>query len=340
MAPANGGRDAAATPMIPENIRDLVVKLNDIDQKEMPNPPTREALAVYNGKRAVVLEEIVAEGCLRPAGSVGETTRRQPFRRRRRGEAGRSAHHAIEGDHGLAVQRTEPGARGICGFRFLQTENNVALATNTGPVEPLQDKWRKGLEEFIKAFPTSDEAPEAMLRLAMALEYTREGEKSAKEWYAKLSSQYARFAQAAKGAGAVKRLESIGQTLELSGTNLTTGQPFNVASLKDKVVVVYYWASWSQSLPDDVRKLNSLVKDYGAKGLEIVTVNLDHDAKVAAQTVEAQNSPACTSTLRADSTAARWHRITASWSSRISSSRARTARSLTATPRPRRSRTM
>ena len=142
----------------------------------------------------------------------------------------------------------------------LQAENNIALANNTGPVEPVQEKWRSGLEEFIKAFPTSDEAPEAILRLAMALEYAKDGEAKAKEWYAKLAQDYARHPQAAKGAGAVKRLESDGKPLDLAGTNLASGQPFNAASLQGKAVVVYYWASWSQSLPEDVKKLNALAE--------------------------------------------------------------------------------
>ena len=125
----------------------------------------------------------------------------------------------------------------------------------------------------------------------MACEYAKDGEKPAKEWYGKLAQEYTRYPQAAKAAGALKRLESDGQPLDISGTNLATGQPFSTASLKGKAVVVYYWASWSQSLPEDVRKLNSLVKEYGAKGLEVVTVNLDHDAEVAAQTVDGPEDP-------------------------------------------------
>ena len=40
-----------------------------------------------------------------------------------------------------------------------------------------------------------------------------------------------------------------------------------------------------------MKKLQSLAKDYGAKGLEIVTVCLDHDAKTAAQTVTTYKIP-------------------------------------------------
>ena len=125
----------------------------------------------------------------------------------------------------------------------------------------------------------------------MAWEYAKDGEKPAKEWYGKLAQQICPVSAGREGRSALKRLESVGQPLDVSGTNLATGQPFNAASLKGKPVVVYYWASWSQSLPDDVRKLNSLVKEFGAKGLEVVTVNLDHDPKVAAQTAEAQKHP-------------------------------------------------
>jgi hypothetical protein len=125
----------------------------------------------------------------------------------------------------------------------------------------------------------------------MALEYAKDGEAKAKEWYARLAKDYSGSPQAAKGAGAVKRLESVGKPLDLAGTNIATGQPFSAASLKDKVLVVYYWASWSQSLPDDVRKLNALVKEYGSKGLELVTVSLDHDARAAADAITTHKIP-------------------------------------------------
>jgi len=289
--PTSGGQDSTAAPMIPDNVRDLVVKLNDIDQKEMPSPPTREALAVYNSKRAVVLEEIVQK--------VGPAQQDVWVKQLADSLSG-AADVEKPGDRHITRLKAikDSLAKGpnqalaaYVAFRCLQTENNIALATNSGPVEPVQEKWRTGLEEFIKSFPNSGETPEAILRLAMAWEYARDGEKPAKEWYAKLAREYSQSPQAAKGAGALKRLESVGHALDLSGTNLATGQTFNAASLQGKAVVVYYWASWSQSLPDDVRKLNSLAKDYAAKGLEIVTINLDHDAKVASQTVDAQKIP-------------------------------------------------
>ena len=79
------------------------------------------------------------------------------------------------------------------------------------------------------------------------------------------------LAQAAKGAGAVKRLESEGQPLDARRAEPGERAAVQRRGLNGKVVVVYYWASWSQSLAEDVRKLNGVVKEYGSKGLEIVT---------------------------------------------------------------------
>jgi peroxiredoxin len=127
----------------------------------------------------------------------------------------------------------------------------------------------------------------------MAFEFmsTKEGDTKAKEWYETLARNHAGHPHAAKAAGAVKRLASEGQLLEVSGPNLATGQPFDVASLKGKVVVVYYFASWSSTLPEDAKRLKSLVKDYGPKGLELIGVCLDNDAKQAAQTVATHGLP-------------------------------------------------
>src|SRR5439155_14643213 len=113
----------------------------------------------------------------------------------------------------------------------------------------IQEKWRAGLEDFVKTFPTAADAPEAVLRLAMAYELSgaKDAEPKAKQWFEHLAKNYATHPHAAKAVGALKRLDSEGKPLELVGPVLGTGQPFNAVQ-KDKVVVVYYWASWSQSL--------------------------------------------------------------------------------------------
>jgi thiol-disulfide isomerase/thioredoxin len=127
----------------------------------------------------------------------------------------------------------------------------------------------------------------------MAYEFlaTKEGDEKAKEWYAALARNHPAHPHAAKAAGAAKRLDAEGQPLEVAGPALGTGQPFTAGSLAGKAVVVYYWASWSSSLPDDARKLKALLREYEGKGLAVVSVCLDGDPKAAAAAVAAHQIP-------------------------------------------------
>ena len=179
-----------------------------------------------------------------------------------------------------------PALAAFAAYRVLIAENNIAIASGgINNFAELQDKWRTALEDFYKAYPASEEAPEALLRLAMAYEYQKDGDAKAREWYALLAQKYAKHPHAAQALGAIKRLDSEGKPLDLVGPNLATGVPFNVSALQGKVLVVYYCAGWSRALPNDAKTLQALAKQYGPKGFELVTVCLDVDAKTAADTV-------------------------------------------------------
>ena len=276
-------------------VADLIAELNKLDQAQ-PAAVTVPQMAAHNAKRAAILEQIVARANAQPDAKIQETWTKLLV------DSLSSAAEVekIEGRHIMRLKQFKeafagkPGSVGsYAWFHYLITENSILLREGTPALATVQEKYRAGLEEFIKANAKSDEAPEATLRLGMAFEFmnTKEGDAKAKEWYELLSKNHAGHPHALKAIGAVKRLDSEGKPLEIAGANLATGQAFNVATLKDKVVVVYYCAAWSSTLPDDAKKLKELVKVYGPKGLELVTVCLDNDAKTAAQTVADHGLP-------------------------------------------------
>lgn len=286
---ASGGGGGPA-PSVPEAVRGLLAKLQEVDTA-FPNPPTPEAIAAHNARRVELLEQIVAK--------LDARDQETWLKLLADGLSAASEGEKADGKHisrlkqlrdSLAKGPNQPLAAYVS-FRYLVAENSIALATTEGGFDVVQAKWRTNLEEFVTTYPTSDEAPEAMLRLGMAFEYLKDGESKAKEWYGKLARQFPRHPHAAKAAGAIKRLECEGKPLELVGPNLANGQMFNAAGLQGRVVVVYYCASWSRSLADDAKKLIALEKEYGPKGLVIVTVCLDTDARTAAQTVTAHKIP-------------------------------------------------
>jgi thiol-disulfide isomerase/thioredoxin len=59
------------------------------------------------------------------------------------------------------------------------------------------------------------------------------------------------------------------------------------------VVVVYYWASWCQSVAADFAKLKKLAADYYGKGLEVVCVNVDDNQPDAEAVVKRAQPPGC-----------------------------------------------
>jgi hypothetical protein len=137
--------------------------------------------------------------------------------------------------------------------------------------------YRETLEKFVKDYPASADAPEAVMRVAMAYEYMgKDGEAPAKQWYEKLAKDYAAHAYAAKAAGAVKRLGSEGQPFALAGTTFT-GQAFNQTMVAGKPTVVYYWATWGSGTLNELKALGEMVKGGNAamKGVQVVTCCLD-----------------------------------------------------------------
>ncbi|HEX4611999.1 MAG TPA: TlpA disulfide reductase family protein [Urbifossiella sp.] len=290
---ADGGPSTPG-PVVNDKIRELVVQLDEIDRKEAPNPPAQPALSQYYAKRAGVLEQIVQK--LDPADRADWTRLLVDSlaAATEGGTVGSPAHQRFKQwkDQLVGLGPQSPlGA--YASFRLLVAENGMALAgAKTGPeLQKVQDGWRTGLEAFVKAHPNAEDSGEAVLRLGMANEFLgKDGEPKAKEWYTALTTTYKTHPHAAKAAGAIRRLESEGKALELTGTTLD-GQPFSAGSLSGKVVAVYYWASWSSTLADDARKLRDLEKTFAPKGLALVTVCLDDDAKTAAAAVQSAQLP-------------------------------------------------
>jgi len=54
------------------------------------------------------------------------------------------------------------------------------------------------------------------------------------------------------------------------------GKDFTLSSLKGKVVILSFWATWCHPCKDEMPKLNKLYKEMRSMGLEIVAVSSDY----------------------------------------------------------------
>ena len=285
--------DAGPGPVITDAIKGDVEELDRLD-KGAGNHTSPQDIAAYYAKRADVLERIVQKlppdkqemwvrlliDSLSAAADGGKPDSRPHARLKQLKEA-------------LVKGGPQNPLTAYAAFRLIAAENGIALAGKSGKdVEVAQEKYRAALEEFVKTYQNAEDAPEAVLRLALAYEALgKDGDAKAKEWYSFLTRTYPQHPHAAKAGGAVKRLEAEGKPLELQGPNIATGQPFSPAQANGKVVVVFYWASWSSTLGEDAKRLRELATTYGPKGLELVTVCLDDDPKAAAQSVAGLGLP-------------------------------------------------
>jgi hypothetical protein len=271
----------AAPPDSSKGIEDpevakLVQRLGQHDKTAPVGEPTPSALVMkHHLKRADILEEIVAkvkreerEQWIRQvADSLSTAAQASPKEDTTALERLRTLEAALAKaipSHNLTAYVT---------FREMQAEYSARLAKEK--IDKVQQDWLDRLNKFVRAFPTAEDTPDAMVQAGMVAEFLGK-DVEAKNWYTQLSTQFADKPQGAKAKGAVDRLNLEGQVLKVAGPTLAdTNVTFDIESLRGKVVLVYYWASWNTQGAGDFTKLKTLVDTYGAKGLELVCVNLD-----------------------------------------------------------------
>jgi hypothetical protein len=175
-------------------------------------------------------------------------------------------------------------------FRRLQADNNRRMPKDAKEFEKFQKDWRDQLTTFVRTYPKADDVPDAMLQLGTTCEVL-EKDVEAKNWYATLAKNYPGTLQGRKAEGAVRRLSLEGNVFTLSAPLLAGGStPFDISRLKGKVVVVYYWASWTKNGSSEFTKLKALLSSQG-KDVELVCVNLDATAAEAKAFVTSNAAP-------------------------------------------------
>jgi hypothetical protein len=192
----------------------------------------------------------------------------------------------VDGDSALipllARWKTEFATRGAGGplaayatYRELWSTFQFAVKPPIKP-EPYakaSEKYLEGLAKFVQDYPKADDAPDALIQIAMGSEFSGK-EDEGKKWYGQIVANYADSANAVKAAGAIRRLDAVGAKFVLAGPTLN-GRNFNF--IPGKVTVVYYWASYSGNATGDFANLKKLQQTFG-KDLDIVGVNLDEKA--------------------------------------------------------------
>ena len=164
-------------------------------------------------------------------------------------------------------------------YRYLLAVYSVAMQKPKADYAKIQSDWLDSLKQFVKTYPKSNDAAEALLQIAIAEEFSGNDEK-AKVWYKKITTAAPTSPQAKKASGAIRRLDSPGKQLSFKGRTIN-GKSLDIKQLAGRVVLVHYWASWCEPCKADMAIIRDLVAKYGRSGFYAVGVNVDNDQQVA-----------------------------------------------------------
>jgi len=283
---AGSGDTSPAAEMSPE-MQKLLADLQKLDESSPRPDASPKTFADYNIARANLSEKLVAQ-------ARGEEERQQWIQQLTDSlsTATQSGLYPEGLPRLMQLQDAVKSNQTLLGYiyyRRLMAEYAVRLKNDDTAKseeegrkarETTQKWWFDQLEAFARQWPQSEDAPDAVVQLAISYELMGRID-DAKAWYERLAKNYPRTEGGVKAQGALRRLTLTGNKLQLAGKTLA-GQNLSSAQYQGKVLLVVFWASYAQPFTDDLEKLKATYAKHQKSGFEILGINLDPDSSVVA----------------------------------------------------------
>ena len=278
--------NAEATVGLNQKMQELLSKLEEIDEQLSSANPGN--LSQLNAERAGVLEEL--------ADQAATTQERESWTR----QFADSVSAATQsGNYPAGVQRLsqliaklkESQASGdlqaYVQFRYLTADYGQQMQDPNAKFERIQESWLSRLADYVKQYPKSQDAAEAMLQLGIAQEFAGK-EQEAIVWYRRIIQDFGTTRLAEKAAGAKRRLESVGKSLTLQGPTLD-GKSLHLDRYRGRAVLIHYWATWCEPCKRDMKDIRELLSELPRGKFAVIGINLDTDHKSATSYVQSKN---------------------------------------------------
>ncbi|HEV2970658.1 MAG TPA: redoxin family protein [Pirellulales bacterium] len=257
-----------------EKTQKLLEELQRLDDA-IGKAGTRDAQAKLNEERADYLQQIISE--------IGDKDRAQWVRQMadtvsaavQSGTFPKGTERLTRLGQSLEKNPADGDLAAYVEFRKLTAEYVLALQAPNPEFSKVQAEWVKSLEQFVGRHPKAPDAADAMMQLGVAEEFAGQEDK-AKHWYGEIAGNFDGVAVAKKAAGAIRRLDSVGKSVELVGRS-TAGEQVDLSQYRGKFVLIHYWATTSEPCKVDLAELKELQARYAASGFALIGVSLDGD---------------------------------------------------------------
>lgn len=156
--------------------------------------------------------------------------------------------------------------------QFYKVENRDSIAAL---MQPLEKIWRERQSEYMKNYPST-----ALTASFLGAALSHMSLTDMKEAYGKLD-ETARETTAGKNiANEIATIERVSPgkpAPEIAKNDFVTGKPFSLSSLKGKVVLLDFWASWCKPCRASNPHVKALYDKYKKKGFDVVYI-ADNDS--------------------------------------------------------------
>ncbi|MEM8913520.1 MAG: TlpA disulfide reductase family protein [Planctomycetota bacterium] len=285
--PGSGtGGDSIANSTADAATQALVSDLETIDgQLAQTSDPKK--LSILNERRADVVEKLVAEA---KTNSDRDTWVRQLVDTVSVATQSGAYPGGLKRLQALAksLRGKDASLRAYAEFQLISTEY-LARQSPDANFGEIQTWYLQQLNSFADRFPRAPESAQAKLQLGLSKEF-EDKEKDALKFYKEVVRDFSGTPSAEKALGAVRRLESVGKTIELSGLTVD-GKSVRLSQFRGRPVVLHYWATWCEPCKQDMKLLRSLQARYQRAGLQLVGVNIDNRREQAAEFLKGVSLP-------------------------------------------------
>ena len=258
-------------PALSKQTQALVNRLEGLDKQLAEDRPASQ-IAKLHAMRADVLEGLVDA-------SVGDPNARETWVRQLVDTMSVAVQTGVYPDGLQRMRKIAPKMAGdddlLAAYAdYYAINSEYSIRNQTGKDFAKAQEWYlKSLDTFVRKYPETPETAMAYLQLALAKEF-EDDEAAALKYYQRIARTFADSDVGEKAEGAIRRLQSVGRAVELSGRTID-GKPFRLSSLSGRPVIVHYWATWCEPCKQDMKLLKRLRSAFAREGLQIVGVNVD-----------------------------------------------------------------